>query len=105
MNYICHGIPCIVLVKSNRKIIFYGHFDAWVNSRGSNMEKYIIILGVFCLAASKEDKIIHKLGKNVGFTLTKRKVGLVKRTARAEISSFPTGRGPDKNKCSAGGSL
>jgi hypothetical protein len=34
-------------------------------------------------------------------TLTNRKVGLVKRTARAEISSFPTGRGPDKNKCSA----
>jgi hypothetical protein len=32
-------------------------------------------------------------------------VGLVKRTARAEISSFPTGRGPNKNKCSAGGSL
>jgi len=38
-------------------------------------------------------------------TLTKRKVGLVNRTARAEISSFPTGRGPNRNKCSDGNSL
>jgi hypothetical protein len=47
-----HGTP--------RKKSQKNYFDAWVNSRGSNIEKYIIILhGVLCLAASKEDKIIH----------------------------------------------